>query len=725
MAATSPSKVAPDKDDDELAAESSIEEALKSLDAGKIESAVRNMAKKIDALKTHNAQLLQRILQLQGNIQVCARIRPMSDEESQRGFHEVAQSLGETEVGCFDERTQQWKSYAFDKVWGPETSNRDVFQDVEPLALSVIEGYNACIFAYGQTGSGKTFTMEGDEVQQGISQRTIKKIFTLLEEKSIRHLSQQHPDRFEYIVKIGMLEIYNDEVYDLLDPSFVAASSGSPRKKPLDVRQSADNTVEVPGLRQEHVCSVDEVLKALDRGNANRATASTNLNEHSSRSHMILHVDITSGVGETKCRGSLYLIDLAGSERVRKSEVEGQALKEAQHINKSLSALGNVMEALDRKASHVPYRDSKLTHLLTNSLGGNSRTMMIMTACPHNESYDETTFALKFATRVRRINLGSAQRNILSKNLEETVKQLNQEKSQLSKAKERSDAQLFSLKKEKERIEDKLSRASLARANSKDEMRTLSVLRQANTDATARWQKEKNAREEKSAELGKLQEEYQKSQRELRNVKRGLESLSKKSEDKDDEIFKLKKDLRAMKEQLSEEKIRHRRSQVMKSRIPTPSSRISSASPNVGKPPSAAKASNLARPASRSSRGGVTDPGVSNSPIGDPNKVSRIRFRVLKILQEHDPSKVPKLDSLMLQFEGRETELLEKMMQRYAGGGTEQEEETEESPAPTQSTDEPETSLTTPPTSSTRPKSRGEIAKEKHLARMQRIRGNK
>ena len=440
-------------------------------------------------------------------------------------------------------------------------------------------------------------------------------------------------------------------MYDLLDPSFVAASSGSPRRKPLDVRQTADNTVEVPGLKQEHVCSVDEVLKALDRGNANRATASTNLNEHSSRSHMILHVDITSGVGETKSRGSLYLIDLAGSERVRKSEVEGQALKEAQHINKSLSALGNVMEALDRKASHVPYRDSKLTHLLTNSLGGNSRTMMIMTACPHNESYDETTFALKFATRVRRINLGSAQRNILSKNLEETVKQLNQEKSQLSKAKEQSDAQLSSLKKEKERIEDKLSRASLARANSKDEMRTLSVLRQANTDATARWQKEKNAREEKAVELGKLQEEYQKSQRELRTVKRDLESLSKKSEDKEDEIFKLKKDLRAMKEQLSEEKIRHRRSQVIKSRIPAPSSRaVRSASPNVGKPPSGAKSSNLLGPASRSYRGGATCPGVSNSLIGDPNKVSRIRFRVLKILQEHDPSKVPKLDSLMSQF---------------------------------------------------------------------------
>ena len=155
MAATaniSQDKGTPDNDGDEVAAEFNVEEALKSRDAEKLENAVRNMAKKMDAQKTHNAQLLQRILQLQGNIQVCARIRPMSDEESQRGFHEVAQSLGETEVGCFDERTQKWKSYAFDKVWGPETSNRDVFQDVEPLALSVIEGYNACIFAYGQTG---------------------------------------------------------------------------------------------------------------------------------------------------------------------------------------------------------------------------------------------------------------------------------------------------------------------------------------------------------------------------------------------------------------------------------------------------------------------------------------------------------------------------------------------------------------------------------------------
>ena len=312
---------------------------------------------------------------------------------------------------------------------------------------------------------------------------------------------------FHYKIEVGMLEIYNDEVYDLLDLGLSSSSTGIPRKKTLDIRLSAENTVEVPGLVKESVSTVTEVLNVLDRGNSNRATASTNLNEHSSRSHMVLQVEVTSGLGEAMSTGTLYLVDLAGSERVRKSEVEGKELKEAQHINKSLSALGNVMEALDRKASHVPYRDSKLTYLLQNSLGGNSRTMMVVTVCPHNNSYDETTYALKFATRVRRINLGSAQKNVRAKNLEETVKNLISEMQMLSKAKERSESQLLSLKREKERVEEKLSKASHSRASSKEEMRNLSFLRQANDDITSRWQKEKIVREEKTSELGKVQDE--------------------------------------------------------------------------------------------------------------------------------------------------------------------------------------------------------------------------
>jgi hypothetical protein len=129
-----------------------IDDILRSNDLEVIAKEVRAMAKKMSAQKSHNAELLTRILKLQGNIQVCCRIRPMTAGESQQGLHEVALSLSETEVGCFDERTRSWKSFAFDKVWGPESRQKDVFQDVEPLALSVIDGYNACIFAYGQSG---------------------------------------------------------------------------------------------------------------------------------------------------------------------------------------------------------------------------------------------------------------------------------------------------------------------------------------------------------------------------------------------------------------------------------------------------------------------------------------------------------------------------------------------------------------------------------------------
>jgi kinesin family protein C2/C3 len=381
-------------------------------------------------------------------------------------------------------------------------------------ARDLCNEYSDHFFHSCQTaGSGKTFTMEGRKLdhQYGISQRTIQKIFSLLQEKAQQHQRNYRDGElsslFHYKIEVGMLEIYNDEVYDLLDLGLSSSSTGIPRKKTLDIRLTAENTVEVPGLVKESVSTVTEVLNVLDRGNSNRATASTNLNEHSSRSHMVLQVEVTSGLGEAMSTGTLYLVDLAGSERVRKSEVEGKELKEAQHINKSLSALGNVMEALDRKASHVPYRDSKLTYLLQNSLGGNSRTMMVVTVCPHNNSYDETTYALKFATRVRRINLGSAQKNVRAKNLEETVKNLISEMQMLSKAKERSESQLLSLKREKERVEEKLSKASHSRANSKEEMRNLSFLRQANDDITSRWQKEKIVREEKTSELGKVQDE--------------------------------------------------------------------------------------------------------------------------------------------------------------------------------------------------------------------------
>lgn len=481
------------------------------------------------------------------------------------------------------------------------------------------------------------------------------------------------------------------------------------------MRHGADNVVEVPDLRKEKVSSVSDVLLALDRGNANRAKASTNLNEHSSRSHMILRVDVTSGVGEAKNKGTLYLVDLAGSERVRKSEVEGQALKEAQHINKSLSALGNVMEALDRKSSHVPYRDSKLTHLLQNALGGNSRTMMVVTVCPHNNSYDETTFALKFATRVRRINLGSAQKNVNAKNLEESVKNLTSELSIISKAKERSESQLMSLKREKERVEEKLAKASVTRANSKGETKTLNLLKQTNNDITERWQKEKNAREETAAELGKTQEALRRVKKDLSSLKHKQESLSRQNEEKENIIFDLKKNLRAVKEQFNEEKIRHRRDSVIQSRIPAPSTR----KVDTTKKPSPYQPhqSGLKKPSSI--RANVAKSVVPRTTtVSDSNSVARIRFRVLKMLQEHDPAKADKIDVVMNKFKGRETELLDKMVDRYESKKNDEEAKDDvitSAASTTSSTD----------SNDGRSKSRQEKSLERHMARMNRIRAAK
>lgn len=336
-------------------------------------------------------------------------------------------------------------------------------------------------------------------------------MFNLLQYREVRQdaLIQKYksgdanmPGRFEFSVTIGMLEIYNDNVHDLL------VKQSKLKKESLEIKRDKEGSITVAGLTKEPINSIKDVVQLLKTGNENRAKASTDLNEHSSRSHMVLTVEVKSGIiGEEPVAGTLYLVDLAGSERVKKSAVEGDELKEATHINKSLSALGNVMEALDRKASHIPYRDSKLTYLLQDSLGGNSRTMMVVTVCPTSFSSDETSHALQFATRVRRINLGSAQRNIVSKNLEETVKQMSQQLRTLAKSKEKSEQQLRSLKKDHDRIQERLRSSSENRAKSIDEGRTLAVLKASNTQMTTRWQKEKQLHEQAVANFEASQNE--------------------------------------------------------------------------------------------------------------------------------------------------------------------------------------------------------------------------
>jgi len=685
-------------------AKSKVDEVIESGDIGLMREELKTLDKKCNAQRDYNNQLLSKMLSLQGNIQVFCRMRPMSIKEVQKGCKTVVESLSETELGCFDARTNKWKSFAFDRVWGPDQSQQGIFQDVEPIALSVVDGFNACIFAYGQTGSGKTYTMEGAEEnnQRGISYRTIQKVFHLLDlkrqqEKTAAILLKSQDERdetkeFNFEINIGMLEIYNDECYDLLGSSGStlaekkAEAQKAGGKASLDIRRDQNGRIDVPNLTKEKVNSIEDVIELLKRGNKNRATAATSLNQSSSRSHMVLLVEVSSGFeGQPGNKGKLLLVDLAGSERVRKSEVEGDHLKEAGHINKSLSALGNVMEALDRKASHVPYRDSKLTYLLQDSLGGNSRTMMIVAVTPVDVAYDESIHALQFATRVRRIQIGAAQRNITSKNLEETVKALTAEMKTLTMQKQKTEGQLMSLKRDNTRIQDKLQNLSTSRKNTQSDSKTLEVLRKNNTEMANRWQKEKSLREETAEDLEKAQKELRKSQQGLKKAQREQETLERKLEEKERQLEKKMAELRTAKDQSTAATLRARKAQVMGTRsrpVPTPSPRKPSTPASTGAG-SASVASNAT--------------GVSAASTEATEDVSEIRAQVLSLLEKHDKGKVNRIDIIMEKFKGKESLLLEKMTQRYESENA---------------TDEDASAA----------RSRSQLATERHMERMRKLR---
>mmetsp|Transcript_25019 Transcript_25019/g.57491 ORF Transcript_25019/g.57491 Transcript_25019/m.57491 type:complete len:1369 (+) Transcript_25019:199-4305(+) len=675
---------------------SKVETVIQSGDSELMKQELKALDKKVKDQREYNAQLLSKMLHLQGNIQVYCRIRPVTISEMQQGAKSVVEALSETEAGCFDERTNKWKSFAFDRTWGPDQSQQRIFQDVEPLALSVVDGYNACIFAYGQTGSGKTFTMEGtpDGNQYGISYRTIQKIFHLLSlraqqqraaEMFVGSENSEEPNEqvhFTFSLEIGMLEIYNDEVYDLLSGGTMeekkeqAKSAGG--KASLDVRRNQDGRIEVPGLTKEKVTSINEVMELLKRGNGNRSTAATDMNEHSSRSHMVLIVDVYSGIGESQQnKGTLFLVDLAGSERVRKSKVEGDQLKEAGFINKSLSALGNVMEALDRKASHVPYRDSKLTYLLQDSLGGNSRTMMVVTISPIDASHDESVHALQFATRVRRIQIGAAQRNVTAKNLEETVKALTEEMRSLTRAKERTEGQLMSLKRDNARVQDKLQNLSKSRQQSRSDTKTLEVLKKNNTDMAKRWEKEKASREETVEELDKARKDLRSVQNQLAKSANKLTILEKSLEDKENEMDNLKQKLRQSQNAQSAAAVRSRRDQVLSTRAPN------------------------SKPAAARLKASAAKQPEPVEPAADPqSETHEVRSKVLALLEKYDSGKVDRIDIIMEKFKGKESLLLDKMTQRYEGQSA--------NSAPAQTVT-----------------NRNELAMQRHQERMRRIREKK
>ncbi|TYG47274.1 hypothetical protein ES288_D11G325400v1 [Gossypium darwinii] len=372
-----------------------------------------------------NRKLYNQVQDMKGSIRVYCRVRPsLSGQSNNLSCVEHIDDTTITVLTPTKTGKEGRKSFTFNKIFSPSVTQAEVFSDTQPLIRSVLDGYNVCIFAYGQTGSGKTYTMSGPteltEEGLGVNYRALGDLF---------ELSNQRKETISYEISVQMLEIYNEQVRDLL------ASDGL--NKRLEIRNSSQNGINVPEAHLVRVSSTSDVINLMNLGQKNRTVFSTAMNDRSSRSHSCLTVhvqgkDLTSG---SIIHGCMHLVDLAGSERVDKSEVMGDRLKEAQHINKSLSALGDVIAALASKGSHVPYRNSKLTQLLQDSLGGQAKTLMFVHIAPEYEASGETISTLKFAERVATVELGAAKVNKDSGEVKELKGQISNLKAALTTAK--------------------------------------------------------------------------------------------------------------------------------------------------------------------------------------------------------------------------------------------------------------------------------------------------
>ncbi|CAH1253064.1 KIFC3 [Branchiostoma lanceolatum] len=337
---------------------------------------------------------------MKGKIRVYCRARPLSGSELERGNVKIIRSPDEYTIQVDSNRGT--KEFQFDSIFGEEHSQEKIFEDTNNLIQSAVDGYNVCIFAYGQTGSGKTFTMIGDKDQRfpGVAPRAFDRIYELIEENK---------SKFSCEVFVYMLELYVDKLIDL----FNHASDTK-----LDIKKDKKGMVTIQGSVIKKATTSKELFALFDEGSKNRHTSSTKMNADSSRSHLIVGIiiestNITTG---TMTKGKLSLVDLAGSERVAKTGATADQLKEANSINKSLSALGDVISALSSEQSFIPYRNNKLTMLMQDSLGGNAKTLMFVNISPADYNAEETVISLTYASRVKLIT-NDAQKNADNKEI--------------------------------------------------------------------------------------------------------------------------------------------------------------------------------------------------------------------------------------------------------------------------------------------------------------------
>ncbi|ETV97826.1 hypothetical protein, variant 2 [Aphanomyces invadans] len=508
-----------------------------------------DMAQKYLLERKRNAMLLSRLQNVTGNMQVLCRVRPLlARDPTHKGPDMAVDVLNLTDVASMEMKADHvdmdapWRVFTFDRVLSPQCSQTDVFREVEPIAQAVIDGFKACIFAYGQTGSGKTYTMEGTPSQPGLNFRLMSHMFdsmalrgTIVDHPKAMASFEAESDRPVFHLQLGVFEIYNETIRDLLNVNQV-----------LDIRTDEFGDIGVPGLHMETVFHPAHALDILAQAQKNRSSCATNVHNNSSRSHSVVLVQMRSNAGQ---RGTLYLVDLAGSERVKVSG--DHALKETAAINKSLAALGDVMEALDKKLSHVPYRNSKLTYALQDVLGSSQcKTVMILNVAPGFTTASETYRSMQFAERARRIvfapnGIKPRQRGLLTgkqafteiKSLKSQVAAANTKLMQMNQT-------IVTMKRDHKNEQDKL--ASLLEQKTKaldDAKGVVQTLRTANNELLEKLKHEKELRQQ---ELVQAEQEV-KQRRQLQSKTKvsvaHKESLEKLLFERESEVIKLRQSL--------------------------------------------------------------------------------------------------------------------------------------------------------------------------------------
>jgi kinesin family member C1 len=355
------------------------------------------------------------IQELRGNIRVYVRTRPFLPGDKQNDESPVDVSPDGESLTILDRRSGSPLDFKFDKVFPPSAGQELVFDEVSDFVQSALDGYHVCLFSYGQTGSGKTHTMQGcgNGPMRGIIPRAVEKILDQA------RLLNQH--KWNFTVAASFLEIYNEDLKDLLT-SMKAAARESHFSEKLSIKRNRDGKSYVDGLTQIPIDAYDSLagMEQLDAlmgvASRSRSVASTKMNSQSSRSHSVfmLHLKGFNEESGAMVNGALNLCDLAGSERLDRSGAGADAkrLRETQSINKSLSCLGDVFNALATGASHVPYRNSKLTYLLQDCLSGDGKALMFVNLSPTTASCGESVCSLRFAQRVNQVELGKATKHI-------------------------------------------------------------------------------------------------------------------------------------------------------------------------------------------------------------------------------------------------------------------------------------------------------------------------